>query len=72
MKINIVLLIILFNMTLSACAPKEPSVFEKGIFERNVSQVSINAKHISQNTKHIEENLNESKEVQSRLKTDLQ
>jgi len=68
MKINMYLIVLLSTLTLEACAPKEPSVFEKGIFERNVSQVSINAKHISQNTKHIENNLNESKEVQSRLK----
>lgn len=74
MKINLSFIFLAVNLIIcaSACASKTPSTFESGIFERNVSQVTINSKHIEKNTKQIENNLNEVKEVQTRLKTEVE
>ena len=54
-------------IAICSCAPKGPTTFETGIFNRNVGQVSLNTKKISKNTKEIEHNLEETRAVSQRM-----
>lgn len=68
MKIFLIITTLL-SLSLNACAPKGPTTFEKGIFQRDVAQVSLNTKKIAKNTKECELVLDEIKEVQTRVGT---
>ena len=52
---------------LNSCARKGPTVFEVGIFNRDVAQVSLNTKKIEKNTKECEQNLEETKAIKARV-----
>lgn len=52
---------------LNACTPKGPTVFEVGIFNRDVGQVALNTKKIEKNTKECERNLEEAKAIEARI-----
>ncbi len=64
---NSFILALLLILTTISCAPKGPSVFQVGIFNRDVAQVALNTKKIAKNTKDSELVLAEIKEIQSRV-----
>ncbi len=60
----------LYILGLNACTPKGPTVFEVGIFNRDVAQVALNTKKIEKNAKQSERNLEEIKVIKSRVAGD--
>lgn len=68
LKIKSTSILLLFSLAvLIGCSDVyKPSVFEKGIFKRNVDQVASNNRQILKNNKQMQINLEHSKEVKER------